>query len=500
MVPECARVTVFRVTTRSCTAIAAGALLAFSLPPRGWWPLGVMGIGLLGAALRDAPVKYRFLIGTLAGGALMSVGLWWATDLHFAGGIVLIASQSLLFGLIGPLVNPNRPWIALTGAVVLVEALRWRWPLSGLPFASPVLGQVDAPWAVIAPSTGSLGVLLAAAAVSTTFAAVVTSRRPRTIVAATVALTLTSLLASGVPNVSADREQGDPVQVAIIQGGGPSGTSAATTDSAAPLRRALALTADIPESTDLVVWAENVIQVSFPFQDSDVSALLGRLAAQTHMTMLVGVTEDQDNDGTPRFRNAAVVIDQDGQVGDRYEKVIRVPFGEYIPLRNLLGRVVDLSRVPRDAIIGADPPTVQTSLGTIGTVISFEAMFPRRVRAAVFAGGQFIVIPTNASSYAGPDVPAQQLAAARLRAMETSRAVAQAAPTGYSAIIAPNGTVQQLSVLGSGEVLTGGMAKRTSTTLYVKYGDVPALMAAFVLLSLAWAPTVYSRCSKSRCM
>ncbi|WP_162867352.1 apolipoprotein N-acyltransferase [Euzebya tangerina] len=476
-------------------------MLASSLPPRGWWPLGVAGIGLLGATLRDVTARCRFLLGALAGATLLTVGLWWATGLHFGGGIVLIACQGLLFGLIGPLVNPVRPWTALTGAVVLVEALRWRWPLSGLPFASPVLGQVDAPWVAIAPLAGSLGVLLVTAAVGGALAAGLAAGRGKAITMAAFSLALTPFVLSGPWPVSVENGRADVVRVAIVQGGGPTGTSAATGDPAVPLRRALALSADIPEETDLVVWAENVIQVSFPFEDSDVAASLGVLAAENHTTMLVGVTENDDALGeVPRFRNAAVVVEGDGQVGDRYEKVIRVPFGEYVPLRDLLARVVDLSRVPRDAIVGEGPPTVQTSLGTIGTVISFEAMFPQRVRAAVSAGGQFLVVPTNASSYVGPDVPAQQLAGARLRAMETGRAIAQAAPTGYSAIIDPDGTVRRLSQLGSGEVLTGEVMKRTALTPFVRFGDGPTLLAASVFVGVAWAPTAYSRWSRSRSM
>ena len=71
----------------------------------------------------------------------------------------------------------------------------------------------------------------------------------------------------------------------------------------------------------------------------------------------------------------------------------------------------------------------------LGVVISYEVFFADRVRAAVDAGGQVILVPTNAASYTTGEVPAIEVAAARMRAREFGRAVLQAAPTGYSAII-----------------------------------------------------------------
>ena len=132
--------------------------------------------------------------------------------------------------------------------------------------------------------------------------------------------------------------------------------------------------------------------------------------------------------GGRRFRNAAVAWAPDGTRTARYDKAHRVPFGEYVPWRELVGRLADLSAVPRDAVAGHGPGRLDTPVGRLGVVVSYEVFFPARARAAIRSGGSVLLVPTNASSYRTRQVPAQEVAAARLRALETGRAVVQAAP------------------------------------------------------------------------
>jgi apolipoprotein N-acyltransferase len=104
-------------------------------------------------------------------------------------------------------------------------------------------------------------------------------------------------------------------------------------------------------------------------------------------------------------------------------------------------------------------------------------------------------VPTNAASFVTEDVPSQELAAARLRAIETGRAVIQAAPTGYSALIAADGTVSVRSGLGDPELLTGQVIRRRGHTPYTIVGHLPMLLAAAAVLALAARrrPTADSR-------
>lgn len=232
-----------------------------------------------------------------------------------------------------------------------------------------------------------------------------------------------------------------------------------------------------------MLWPEDVVDVEGPVEATPQGAELASLARRLRATLVVGVVEGA---GPRRFRNAALAFGPDGTVLGRYDKVHRVPFGEYVPARRLLSRVVDLSRVPRDALAGHGPGLLGTPSGPLGVLLSYEVFFADRARAAVRAGGQLLVVPTNAASFTGRQIPAQQVAAARLRARETGRFLLQAAPTGYSAVITPTGQVVARSRLGEPAVLQADVGSRFGHTPYVRMGDAPVVGLAGALLAAGW--------------
>ena len=162
-----------------------------------------------------------------------------------------------------------------------------------------------------------------------------------------------------------------------------------------------------------------------------------------------------------------------------------MPFGEYVPARSFFDRLADLSAVPRDAIPGKGRAVLDTPAGRLGVVISYEVFFADRAREAVEAGGRVLLVPTNASSYRDAQIPAQEVAVARLRALETGRWVVQAAPTGYSAVIDHRGRVRALGGLGGPEVLQVDVGARAGRTLFMALGPVPGLTLAVLLLALS---------------
>ena len=121
-------------------------------------------------------------------------------------------------------------------------------------------------------------------------------------------------------------------------------------------------------------------------------------------------------------------------------------------------------------------------MGTVGVVISWEVFFGGRARDAAGAGGQFIVNPTNGSSYTGTVLQTQQVASSRLRAIETGRWVAQAAPTGFSAFVSPTGKVFDRTGVSERAVLQRTVGLREGSTVYVRVGDQPWVLLGALLL------------------
>ena len=135
----------------------------------------------------------------------------------------------------------------------------------------------------------------------------------------------------------------------------------------------------------------------------------------------------------------------EGEVTDRYDKVHRVPFGEYVPLRALLEPFGGESLTSRDAIIGTEPALLDTPAGPMSVAISWEIFFGDRVREGVQDGAEVVLNPTNGSSFTGTLVQTQQIASSRMRAIESDRWLGQVAPTGFSAVIDPDGNVVEFS-------------------------------------------------------
>ena len=210
---------------------------------------------------------------------------------------------------------------------------------------------------------------------------------------------------------------------------------------------------------------------------------MSSLARHLHTTLLAGVTEPAS---ATAFRNLVVAWGPDGRIVATFEKVHRVPFGEYVPYRGFFAHFANLSAVPLTAVPGHGSGLLRTPAGPLGVLVSYEVFYADRSRPSVRAGAELLVVPTNASSYRASQVPAQEVAAARVQAVEEGRDLVQAAPTGFSAVVDNQGNVLQRSVLGRRQVLLATVDLRTGRTLYGRWGDLPVLALSALALAAGW--------------
>lgn len=488
-------------TRRSVSAVLGGLLVAAALPPWGFWPLAFAGVGVYSSAhARADSRRARFTTGWLFGAAWLYPGMVWMWFLTAPGYLIAAAMFAAFHGL-AAMSAPRGRWrvVGLPAAHVLAEALRFCFPFGGVPLASLAIGQAAGPFVGTTRVGGALLLSWFVLQVGTAATALAPSLLDRArrradarplpaasgiALAAALAAWLGSPLASG--EVAGD-SGAVAVRVAVVQGGGPQGTHAIHTDPRRVVERHLAATATIePGSVDLVVWPENVIDVvDFP-QSRELQEVAAE-AARIGAPFAVGITEDTvDGD---HFLNAQVMVTPDGAVTGRYEKVRRVPFGEYMPMRGLLhalGAPTDL--VPRDAVAGEGPAVLDMPDGTrLGVVISWEVFFGGRGNDGVSHGAGFIINPTNGSSYTWTVLQSQQIAASRLRAVEQNRWVVQASPTGFSAFISPDADVYSRTSVSAQQVIEHEVLSRPSVrTWYSHTGDIPWVMVMAVLVGLSW--------------
>ncbi|MEY2571296.1 MAG: apolipoprotein N-acyltransferase [Acidimicrobiaceae bacterium] len=474
------------MTTRTATltAVSAGLLLAFALPPWGWWPLAIVGVALFDRVLAAQPPWSRFRRSWLVMAACFTPSLLWIGAFTPPGYLIAVAVYASITATLCTLVPPTAPgrWLALPAALVLAEGIRSRWPFGGVPVATFALGQVGGPLVGVARVGGPLLLGLATTVLGVAVAAAV-ARSARAAGGAFAVVALLGVLAAVAPR---GHDIGT-LRIAVVQGGGAQGTRLGDIDPAIVFQRHLDASAQIaPRSVDLVLWPEDVIDVEGPVVNSDEGQQIAALARRLHTPVLVGAVEGDLDDPT-RFRNAQVAFDADGNAVDRYEKVRRVPFGEYVPFRSLLEHFAGGELAERDALVGHDPPTLTIpGVAKVGVSISWEIFFADRTRAAIGDGGEVLLNPTNGASFSGDLLQAQQLGSSRLRAIETGRWVVQAAPTGFSAIIAPDGHVEQRTAISEQRVLQGDVQRRAGLTWATRVGDWPAVLVSFLLLVLAW--------------
>jgi apolipoprotein N-acyltransferase len=457
--------------------LAAGLLLTASLPPFGWWILGLAGAALLADTLvRLDQARMRLLAGAAAGLTLYAVGWFWMSEFSVPGYVLAVLIEVAILSAASVTVARGRLW-AVPAALVLAEYVRDHFPFGGVPLAGLPLGQVGGP---LAPAARLGGQLLVVALVGAVAVAVVAALRRRFVYAGVALVLIVGSIVGG--RVANGTHRTGTLTIAAVQGGGRRGLRAIYGDPTQVFEAQLRTSALVQPPVDLVVWPEDVIDVD-RVEGSIQSRLVGQVARDLNATVVAGIVEDA---GPDHFANAALAWSPEGAIVARFDKVHRVPYGEYIPFRGLVKHLANLSAVPRDAVAGHGSGVLDTPAGRLGVAISYEVFFADRGRIAARHGAVVMLVPTNASSFSTGQVPAQELAAARLRARETGRWVVQAAPTGYTAVVNAQGHVLAHSDLGREAVIRRTVERRSGQTPATRLGDgLPALAALLAGMAAA---------------
>jgi apolipoprotein N-acyltransferase len=229
---------------------------------------------------------------------------------------------------------------------------------------------------------------------------------------------------------------------------------------------------------DLVVWAES--SVAFDLQPGSTRLdQLQRLSEEVGAPILVNSDSRRGKGG---IFKASVLIDREGIV-DRYDKMRLVPFGEYVPIRPLLGWVAALTDAADEDRRRGDSLVVMDVDGVaIGPLVCFESSFPDLSRHLADRGADVIVLQTATTTFQGSWAQSQHASLAAVRAVETARPVVHSALSGVSAVFAADG--RRLASLGSSEVGTWQATPdlTNGTTFYVRTGDWVPIICILILL------------------
>ena len=465
--------------------LVAGLCVAASMPPWGWWPLAFLGIALYGSVAyrqKDASPMRTGVIFIIGWMAPAMAWMWFLTAPGYLIAVGIFAVSHGIAAFIASKISTDKAShsTALIVCHSLAEVLRLSFPFGGVPLATLGIGQVSGPLASIASVGGVIGVTTVVLWLS------LTRHRVR-------AVLITILLVFVSSTWNGTKSLGRELQVAIVQGGGEQGTHAIDTDPRdvfdVHMKATRTLQADARR--DVVIWPENVINITRTglFVDSVEYREIAAEAKRLNVPFVVGITEDA---GPTQFTNAQVVVEPNGIISGRYDKVRRVPFGEYMPMRSLLTSVgAPTNLVPRDARPGDARGWLDVADTRVAVAISWEVFFGGRVNEGVTDGATFILNPTNGSSYTWTILQSQQIAASQLRAIEQGMWVVQVSPTGFSAFVDPSGIVHQRTSISETAVLEHTIELRTGQTVYSRMGN--AVYIWILLIALAYMAQRKSR-------
>jgi apolipoprotein N-acyltransferase len=465
------------VTKKIISPLVAGLLVAASMPPWGWWPLAFFGLAWYGKLALQRRDSALFLTALSFGVGWFLPAFAWMWFLTIPGYLVVVLLFASLHGVAALLSRSlARTDTSFTIALVvchsLVEALRASWPFGGVPLATVAHSQAASPIASVSPYVGSIGIAVIV------FWIAFTQRKVRAFFITTLFLILAN-------SWDATSDAGTTVRITAVQGGGPQGTHAIYTNDNEVFNRHLTLTQTLvfDAKRTAVVWPENVIDMdgTQKFVGSFEHSQLKKEARRLRVPIVVGITEDI---GPTGFTNAVVVVEPDGMTTERYDKVRRVPFGEYMPGRQVFSAMgISSALLPRDATAGASRARVTVAGTQVATPISWEVFFGGRVNEGVSDGAGYIINPTNGSSYTWTILQSQQVASSRLRAREQGRWVVQISPTGFSAFVSPSGTVLQRTKVSEEAVIEHTFPVRTGRTPYSRLGN--GVYIALLVLGLS---------------
>jgi apolipoprotein N-acyltransferase len=489
-------------------AAVAGGILAF---------LGYAGfdqfylewiclVPILWAIREQSPVR-AFFIGWVAGIIGHGIGFYWIIYMfqQFAGlswppallGLLLLAAANgIVFAVwagVTRFITRGTGWSVIWISPVVWTALEKFWPeifpnyLGASQYKMTLLTQV-------ADVTGILGVTFLVVYVNSLIYAVIERRmerqrfswRPVAIFATVFALVL-SYGAVRIHGVDKSVSIAEKLTIGLIQIN--QGAREKHEDRESFLREHQEMSRKIiaENKLDLIVWPENILTVNLTSREGQLQPdTLGNL----HTPILFGaIMRINHHDGTHIY-TSSVLANEMSQILGTYDKMVLVPFGEFIPFGETFPMLYSWSPYSSRLWSGENVEPLMLGKHMLSVSICYEDIFPGQIRM-LMNGGQDHRIPeamfnlTDDSWYGNTVEPMEHMALASFRAIEHRRPLVRSTTTGISAIVDPAGRFTHRTGQWRKETLVGRIPMMQGRTAYAMLGDwIGWLCAILALLSI----------------
>lgn len=445
-------------------AALAAVLMDLSYPDAAVWVLAFPATALLLVSLIGRRAGGALLVGAVFGILFFALLVSWTS--RYLGPVPWIALSVVEGGLTAlalilitlayrwiPRTLPGR-WGRIVVLPVVVAAL-WvgrelfvgSWPYGGFPWARLGMTQAQSP---LAPVTSWLGVsglsfvMVLLVAVLIELVRLRRGLRPVTLLVP-AALVLVLFLTPLFPTAASGT-----MRIAAVQGNGPTGYFDERTPYSVVDAQTEATEPLYGEDVDLLVWPEGSLDYD-PFQTPDLARRISLVSARIDAPLLANAATGRNE----RYYNTSMLW-RDGAAEAIHDKRHPVPFGEYVPDRPFFNALAPdlIGLIQREYTPGTNSSVIDVDGVPVGLAICFDVIYDDVVDQGVRDGAEVLVFQTNNADFRGTDENYQQLAFARMRAIETGRSVVNVSTVGTSQIIRPDGaTVSSLDADEAGALL-----------------------------------------------
>jgi len=498
--------------------ILCAVLLVFSFPGFNIWPVAWFAFVPLFFVLQNKSKLKAFFWAYLTGIIFWAGTIYWLVHVTLVGTIILILYLALYFGFFGLIISTTNFELRtsycffIPSVWVLLEYARSHL-FTGFPWALLGYSQyLNLPLIQIADITGAWGASFLVMMGNVVIYSLIAYRlslidaKKKYLLLPIFCLIFTLGYGYYKLHRTANSEQRTFFKISVVQANIPQELKWQPQARTYILERYSRLTERASqENPDLIIWPEAANpDVSPPQRNAleEISFLVERKEIPLLFGSVIEVGEE--------YFNSALLLDANGKIASRYDKLHLVPFGEYIPFRSTFpfletivpigditpGKEYTLFEIPNPKSLPV--PALQAGgrqAGQIpskfGVLICFEDLFPELSRQFVKRGAQFLVNITNDAWYKKTAAASQHFQASVFRAIENRIPLVRSANTGVSGFITAQGRIVSVVRDASGQdIFVEGVdtqeifSAKNSLSFYTLYGDLFILVLA--LISLAW--------------
>ncbi len=477
------------IFARRCIAVIAGALIPFAFAPYNIHLLTIVSLTSLFYLWSDVESRREtFIIGYLFGFAMFGIGVSWLhISINLFGGMnivgayfftfLFIAYISLYPGLCGYFANRffKDFYIIALPALWLITEWSRGWILTGFPWLNIGTSQTDSLFASYAPVIGDYGISFIICVIAISITAFVKGNFKQRLISSLIILFI--LLSSFVlKDIMWTQKNGKTLNVTLVQGAIPQQIKWLPEFR----EKTYEIYSGLSQpywSSDLIIWPETAIPSFYHQADDFINRITEKRKTSDTLFMSGIVNKDQT---VNKYFNSILVIDDQHRF---YNKHHLVPFGEYLPFKALLDRILRFLKIPMSDFSSGDVKykILKTNKAVFGMSICYEDAYGTEIRQAL-PEANILINVSNDAWFGDSMAPHQHLQIARMRAIENGRYLLRSTNTGISAVIDNKGKIIAVSPQFKPHALNAKTELFIGETPYSKFGNGIILSLSFLIL------------------